>query len=74
IGFENKHNEAIFTAFHRLHRKNDYPGSGVGLAICRKIVRLHGGGISAEGRPGEGAIFRVVLPLRQGQEPQDTAG
>jgi len=62
IGFEPEHAERIFRIFERLHTRFDYPGTGVGLALCRRIVERHGGSITAEGRPGEGATFRIILP------------
>ncbi len=62
IGFEQEHAERIFNAFHRLHGRDEYEGSGVGLAICRRIAEHHGGRIQAEGRPGQGARFIVTLP------------
>lgn len=65
IGFEQKHAERIFKVFQRLHGRDEYEGSGVGLAVCRKIVDRHGGTIRAEGVPGQGAKFIVTLPLRQ---------
>ncbi len=71
IGFEPRHAEAIFGVFHRLHGRDRYEGTGVGLAICRRIAERHGGFIRAEGRPGEGACFRVVLPAAQ---PADALG
>lgn len=63
IGFEQRHAERIFEPFQRLHGADRYPGSGIGLAICRKIVDRHGGVIGAEGRPGEGATVWFTLPL-----------
>ena len=65
IGFDNKHAERIFAPFRRLHGKGAYPGTGMGLAICRKIVERHRGTISARGTPGAGAEFVVTLPVRQ---------
>ncbi|MBI4828839.1 MAG: PAS domain S-box protein, partial [Nitrospinae bacterium] len=62
IGFDPVHSEKIFKVFERLHSSSDYAGSGVGLAICRKIAERHGGGVAARGRPGEGAVFTVTLP------------
>ena len=62
IGFDNEFAEKIFVIFQRLHAKTDYPGTGIGLAICRKIVQNHGGAIKAFGRPGVGAEFTVYLP------------
>jgi signal transduction histidine kinase len=62
IGFEDKHAEKIFTVFQRLHNRAEYEGTGVGLAICRRIVERHGGYILAKGVVGEGASFTVALP------------
>jgi signal transduction histidine kinase len=64
IGFEEKYAERIFTMFERLHARTKYEGTGIGLAICRKIAERHGGEIRAHGRPGEGATFIVTLPAR----------
>ena len=63
IGFEEEFAEAIFKPFGRLHRRTDYEGSGLGLAICRRIAMRHGGDIAANGRPGQGAVFVVTLPV-----------
>jgi signal transduction histidine kinase len=63
IGFEQEYAERIFKPFHRLHSRDEYPGSGIGLAVCRKIIERHGGHISAMGTPGEGATFRFTLPV-----------
>ena len=62
IGFDNGSAEKIFDIFHRLHGKNDYPGSGIGLAIAKKIADNHGGSIVAEGNPGTGAVFCIYFP------------
>ncbi|MFY8134587.1 MAG: sensor histidine kinase, partial [Aquimonas sp.] len=62
IGFDNKYQERIFAPFQRLHGRSEYEGSGIGLAIVRKIVERHGGQIRAEGRMGEGARFELDLP------------
>lgn len=64
IGFDQKHAERIFVVFQRLHGRNEYAGTGVGLAICRKIVARHHGSIKASGSPG-GATFVITLPLKQ---------
>lgn len=65
IGLDEKYGARIFGIFQRLHRPEEYPGSGVGLAICARIVERHGGIITVRSQPGEGARFTVVLPLRQ---------
>jgi two-component system sensor kinase FixL len=62
IGFDNQYADRIFTPFERLHSRQEYEGTGMGLALCRKIVERHGGTISAAGRPGEGTIFTITLP------------
>ncbi len=62
IGFDNEYAGRIFHIFQRLHGKADYPGSGIGLAICKKIVEKHNGLIYAEGAEGSGAVFHVILP------------
>lgn len=70
IGFDEKYSEKIFAMFQRLHGRNEYEGTGVGLAVCRRIADRHGGTISAKGKPGEGATFTVSLPLsRSNQDP-----
>jgi signal transduction histidine kinase len=65
IGFENQFRDKIFTIFQRLHSRNDYEGTGIGLATVRKIVERHGGTIIAEGELGVGAKFHLKLPLKQ---------
>jgi light-regulated signal transduction histidine kinase (bacteriophytochrome) len=65
IGFEPQHAERIFGIFQRLHSRAAYEGTGIGLAICRRIVERHHGSVTATGRPGEGATFVVSLPLEQ---------
>ncbi|MVM29112.1 GAF domain-containing protein [Spirosoma sp. HMF4905] len=62
IGFEQKHADRIFQVFQRLHGKNEFAGTGIGLAICDKVVAHHGGAITASSRPGQGATFSVYLP------------
>jgi PAS domain S-box-containing protein len=63
IGFDPRHAQRIFGAFQRLHGRNEYDGTGMGLAICRRIVDRHGGSINAESKVGEGSVFTVILPL-----------
>lgn len=66
IGFDEKYLDRIFTVFQRLHGRNEYEGTGVGLAICRKIVDRHGGSITAQSKQNEGAKFIISLPIKQG--------
>jgi signal transduction histidine kinase len=74
IGFESKYAERIFRVFERLNGRGEYPGTGIGLALCQKIVTRHRGQILAEGAPGRGATFSVMLPLTQpNQELPDDA-
>jgi signal transduction histidine kinase len=63
IGFDDQYAERIFGAFQRLHGRTAYEGTGIGLSIARKIAWRHGGDITASGVPGEGATFRLTLPL-----------
>jgi signal transduction histidine kinase len=63
IGFDGAYRERIFELFQRLHGRDEYEGTGIGLAICKKIVDRHGGTISAKGVPNEGAEFSLTLPL-----------
>lgn len=66
IGFKQEFSEQIFAPFQRLHGKSQYEGTGIGLAICRKIVERHGGTIRAESSPGKGATFIINLPVGEG--------
>jgi len=63
IGFDQKYSEQIFDMFRRLHASAEYEGTGIGLALCKKIVEMHKGFISAQGKPGEGSVFIISLPL-----------
>jgi PAS domain S-box-containing protein len=62
VGFEQQYAERIFQLFQRLHGRSEYSGTGIGLAICERVVSNHGGAILASGSPGEGATFSVFLP------------
>ena len=63
IGFDEKYLDRIFLPFERLHSRGGYPGTGIGLAIVRKVVERHGGSLTARSAPGEGATFIATLPL-----------
>ena len=65
IGFNNQYKEKIFLIFNRLHTRDKFPGTGIGLGLCKKIVLNHQGEIVAEGRENEGSSFRVILPITQ---------
>lgn len=65
IGFDEKYLDRIFTVFQRLHGRGEYEGTGIGLAVVRKIVARHGGTITARSSVGEGSTFLATLPVRQ---------
>lgn len=65
IGFEQEFADTIFAPFKRLHGRSEYEGTGIGLAICKKVVQNHNGRIWATATPGQGACFHIVLPYRQ---------
>ncbi len=74
IGFDPKYAEKIFTVFQRLHGKLEYEGTGIGLAVVRKIADRHGGIVSAKSAEGEGATFIVTLPVKQRMKRHDETG
>ncbi|MCK5404577.1 MAG: ATPase, partial [Desulfobulbaceae bacterium] len=63
IGFDQKYADKIFGVFQRLHTRSEYSGSGIGLSICQKIVKRHGGAIRVESKPDHGATFTVIFPV-----------
>jgi len=65
IGIDPAYHDRIFSMFQRLHGRAAYEGTGMGLAICRKVVERHGGNITAKSVPGRGATFMVTLPVKQ---------
>jgi hypothetical protein len=74
IGFEAQYSDYIFKPFKRLHGKSSqYDGTGMGFAICRKVVEMHGGAITAKSTPGTGSKFVITLPLEQSVRPEPIA-
>jgi PAS domain S-box-containing protein len=72
IGFDEKYVDRIFNVFQRLHTRNEYEGTGMGLAIVRKIALYHGGDITAKSKPGEGSTFILSVPASHPQPAQDS--
>ncbi len=68
IGFDPQYSLRIFRVFERLHGRAAYPGTGIGLALCRKIAERHGGTIVADGKLDGGATFTVRMPVHQSEE------
>jgi signal transduction histidine kinase len=74
IGFDEKYLDRIFQVFQRLHSRPQYPGTGIGLAICEKVVTNHGGVLTASSEPGQGSTFIIYLPALEPSAPLVPAG
>ena len=72
IGIDAKHFDKVFEVFKRLHSQSEFPGTGIGLAVCRRVIDGHGGKIWVSSEPGKGSVFSFTLPARFAKVSHET--